>query len=264
MIQHIHLKINIISLLVAGIWPLQLKGPLKFLNKVHNIYSYFILTYFVLFEVTQYYQVSKIYDKDVYELSINLSQTLTYSLAIAKLTVCKSKSIVNLMHQIEINEKKILNGKNAQIKQIYLKNVNLNYFVNKLVLIIAYITVTTFYLNPVVKELLHPPKNVYSYVDNSTIVYTPRPLPFSSWFPFNKYKFYPVAYGIHIFTGIIGVTFIGSTDILFYGLMIYAVGQIKILQYCLENFKNFVKNKCDTEQKAFITDCVKHHLIIIK
>lgn len=271
MFDNVHLKINYICLIVTGVAPLKLKGRLKFLNVVHTIYSLVILCYFALFVLSEIIEVFNIIGGNIFELVSNLGVSLLYSVCIVKIFVCRSQSIADLLHQIHDKEKRIFHRQNDKVQDIYMKNVKVNYGANKLLIWVGVVTIAPFYFSPLLAEWQNPPEKIFNIIENSTIVYIPRPLPFSSWFPFDRFKYYYVSYACHILAGTCGASLTVTTDILFYGLMLYAIGQIKILQHYVKEFKIYSKsfanhNTCSHEEAIylFVGKCVKEHKIIIK
>ncbi|KAJ8964915.1 hypothetical protein NQ314_004522 [Rhamnusium bicolor] len=98
-----------------------------------------------------------------------------------------------------------------------------------------------------------------------------KALPLSSWFPFDEQKYYLESYLWHILDICVGAIFVTGTDIFTFSLIIFALGQIKILIYILSNFDEFVTKiqnqiNCSQEEASFITlrECILKHKEIIR
>lgn len=126
----------------------------------------------------------------------------------------------------------------------------------------------SFFIFPVIELYVINPE---AYKPNNVTEYPAKPLPFSSWFPFNKYKYYKTSYVLHIFFGLYGCFYTVCTDIFFYSLIIYDIGQMKILQYMLENFRDIAKNSASNKERNLesaihevLKKCAKEHQIAIR
>ncbi|XP_044001706.1 odorant receptor Or1-like [Aphidius gifuensis] len=98
----------------------------------------------------------------------------------------------------------------------------------------------------------------------------PGVLPFPAWLPYKHVDgfSYWFAYSHQLLAGINAATFAIGYDTLIPSLMIQIVSKFKILQHRFENFYaiNKTDNKYDyilKNEKAFISDCVKFHEILL-
>ncbi|XP_019877813.2 odorant receptor 10a [Aethina tumida] len=62
---------------------------------------------------------------------------------------------------------------------------------------------------------------------------------FSSWFPFNKTEHFTLVYVLHVVAGYYGSAYAVYSDAAFFSIMIYCVGQMKILQHYLSNIYKY-------------------------
>nr|XP_022917715.1 odorant receptor 49b-like [Onthophagus taurus] len=263
--NHIHLKINLQCMYVVGAYDLKFKN--KFLSFIYNrIYSKLVVGYLMCFVITQYMEIlTNLSYGPFYVVSI-LGVSLLYSDTICKALVCGGPKIMKLIDQIKETETRILSYENNDLKEIYYDHVKWNYKADRLLIWVGGITVLPFYVSPILIQISDD--YVKEYDGDG---YEMRPLPFITWFPFNRFQYYPIAYLYHMLAGMAGGSLTVSTDILFVGLMTFAIGQIKILQYSFRNSKRLAENLAKNagiplEEAIVITIgyCVRMHKIIIK
>ena len=230
---------------------------------VHRVYSKLLFLYLVVFVLAQYTELFQILDEDLFEIVSNLAITLLYTSSIFKMLTCGSKPIENLTRQILSTEQQISKQSDCQIKRIYQFHVRWNYIADKLLLWIGLFTALPYFVNPIMEQVGEI-KTVNSTLGDI------KPLPFSSWFPFDRYKYYYWCYAYHTVAGVVGTCATVFTDIFFVGLMTFAIGQMKILQYRLENSKSIILQELDEDiplessMKELIGACVMEHQVIIK
>lgn len=91
---------------------------------------------------------------------------------------------------------------------------------------------------------------------------------FSSWFPFNDNETpgYEIAFIIHIISGNVGGWCSAIANTHNYAMMVFAAGQLKILQNKLENLgnKKSLQGKYSINVINDIVNCVSHHNGIIR
>lgn len=104
---------------------------------------------------------------------------------------------------------------------------------------------------------------------NKTIII--KALPLSSWFPFDEQKYYVQTYWLQILDGCIGASFVTYTDIFTFSLIIFPLGQMRILNHMLSNFQKYaskVKEEldCSQEEASFVTfrECILQHKKIVR
>lgn len=97
---------------------------------------------------------------------------------------------------------------------------------------------------------------------------------FSSWFPFDKYApgYFEGVYASQVLAGCIGAYYAGVSDMLIVALMIFSIGQFRMLQCAIKDLHILT----DADQREFqsvddvldvwdkIVDAVKHHCRIIE
>lgn len=90
-----------------------------------------------------------------------------------------------------------------------------------------------------------------------------KALPLSSWFPYNPQEHYLFSYLWHIFDGIVGASYVMYTDVFNFSLIIFPLGQIRILIHVLSNFRTYAlkvkeRVKCTKDEASFITlrECI--------
>lgn len=215
-----YLDINENISIVFAAWPLcyQTKSTL------YRMYYRCIRVYFLIFVATQWIQTYHIPYNNFQELMDNISVALDYSVGVAQLFFCLSQKAVELIKKVgEIEEEILQESENKEVITIYEESCRKNGFLNKSFVAMALFTVFLFFLMPALE--LH--------LMESEV----KPLPFSSWFPFDKYHYYTLAYALQVIAGIYSCQFVVCTDLLLYSFMIFCIHQMRILQVLLKNFK---------------------------
>lgn len=266
----IHLKINMKCMLFAGAFYFYFNNRLQ--NIVYQTYAWFVRAYFIIFIICQYTELFTMSDKNLFNVVSILAVSLLYTTTIWKLVVCNGKEIRRLVEKLRAIEMKILSYKNKDIEDIYFKYVSKNYACSWF-LLMGTITSSLYYIRPIIEEKTIEPKfmNVTSGINNVTVQYRIRSLPLSSWFPFNRYKYYFFCYFYQIIATLIGGTMVVLTGLLFVALMIFIIGQLKILQYNFRNapklaktLKNNIGVSYNVALKHTIRNLIEQHKIIIK
>lgn len=235
-------RINI-ALRIGGLLPYKSDKSNIWFN-LHRIYCHVSSIYFYIFVLTQALELINLFRGDkfvVLELLNILGVFLLYSIAIIKLKVIRSKTMGDLYDEVYEQEELILNSKEDGAKIIYRRYVWFCYIMCKYFLIMAFACVMPFFVTPFVENLLNPMEEFY-IVTNDTKIYKARPLPFINWLPFDKYKYYKTTYISHILAGTFGGTITAVCDITFYGMTLYAVAQLEILQHLFKNFRETAIN----------------------
>lgn len=98
-----------------------------------------------------------------------------------------------------------------------------------------------------------------------------KPLPLSSWFPYDEQKHYVVSYCWQIVNGCLASAFVTYTDCLIFSLIIFPLGQITIHNHSLINFSenvdNFMKktnSSLEESRRLVFRSCVINHQNIIR
>lgn len=234
--NHKHLKINMISLTAMGVWKLKFNKDQRTLKMVYTVYGYIVQSYFALFTISQLIQLLYIFidgNVDLDEILDNTSVSLLYSVVVVKMVICNSKGAVKLINQIKSIEEKLYRFNDEKHIKIFEEHMKYNHFIDNFFLIFGVFTITPFFVTPVIKIYNNPE----AYQSTNEAMYPERPLPFSSWFPFDKYKHYYLAYGMQMVAGTYGCNYVVCTDIFFFALMIFAMGQAKILRVMMMEFR---------------------------
>lgn len=264
MTSYRYFKLNTILTIVTGALPLEPGDDHKFLRRLFNLYRKTVLVSFTLFVATEWVEFYRIPSSDVRGKMENIGVSLLYSVGIVKLFVCSQSRASKLRHQVrEIEDTIVYQERNVTHVKIFNDHLKHNNAVWIGFVGLGVITISVFFTTPVIISY-----TFHEYRDNLT---DPL-LPFSSWFPFDKYEHYALAYAIHVVAGLYGCSLIMCVDFLFYGLMILSTAQIKILQDHLRNFRetadNLMKDEAlADEQKAImkvLRKCAMKHQYIIR
>ncbi|XP_017777947.1 PREDICTED: odorant receptor 4-like [Nicrophorus vespilloides] len=235
-----HLKINMVTLAIIGLWPVNCKRY-TYLNKMHAFYSNCNVICFLLFIITEHCEIyfSRA-ESNYFAIANNLTVSLLFSETFIKVMICRSEQIKKFVKQIRMTEKIILDGVDRSLKKIYLDTIQSNNKLTISFLCLTFFSAVPFYIKPIAETILHPMENYTIIVDNQ-VVYLERPLPFNSWFPFDKFKYYYISFGMQVVVGCIGACYTSLTDVFFWSLMIFGLGQLRIVQHKLINLKKDAK-----------------------
>lgn len=264
----VHLKINMKLLFYLGAFRFRLKNPLY--DVAYRGYSLFIKGYFVMFVITQYTELITMPDKDLFNVIAILAVSLLYTTTVWKMAICNGIFIQKLVQQLRAIEKRILLYNNRDIRHIYFEHAKKNYFCSWF-LLYGTITSSLYYIRPIIEEKSRDPIYMNVTKNNVTLQYRVRPLPLGSWFPFNRYKYYYFCYFHQIFATMIGGSMVVLTGLLFVALMIFVIGQLKILQYSFKNASKLALNMSvsssmshDRAVRYTIGHCINTHKMIIR
>lgn len=95
---------------------------------------------------------------------------------------------------------------------------------------------------------------------------TVKPMPLSSWFPFDEQEHYVISYCWQFVDGCIAASFVTFTDCLIFSLIIFPLGQITLLNYELVNFQTYINTtgmSADAASKILIRNFALQHQEII-
>lgn len=266
--KDVHLKMNMKFMLYVGAYRFNFNNRL--VNVAYRAYSTFIKSYFVMFVITEHLELITMPDKGLMNVISILAVSLIYSTGVWKMVICNGKSVRKLVKQLRDMETEFLSWKNKDLEDIYYKHVKDNYFCSWF-LLIGNITSSLYYIKPSIDEKSTDLTYMNVTKNNYTEQYRIRLLPLQSWFPFNRYKYYYFSFGHQVFATIIGGTMVVLTDLLFVALMIFIIGQLKVLQYNFKNSKKLAQNvqikrniSYDEAVRYTIHNCVNKHKIIIQ
>lgn len=259
-----YFKLNTLLTIATGALSLDPGNDHKLSRRVFSLYRKTVITCFTLFVASEWFELYLIPSHDIRGKMENAGVSLLYSVGIVKILVCSQSKASKLREQVrDIEERIMWQRKNKTHMKIFKDHLKHNNAVWIGFVGLGVITISAFFATPVLIS--------YTYHEYSDEGANPL-LPFSSWFPFDKYKHYGLAYCVHIVAGLYGCSLIMCVDFLFYGLMILSTAQIKILQDRLRNFKEtaheLMENKnIQNEERAImqvLRECAVEHQAIIR
>ncbi|CAH1142515.1 unnamed protein product [Phyllotreta striolata] len=257
-----HFRVTMYSCSILGLWPFVFpKNPLY--QKMYFRYSKFIYIFTWLFLSTYVVQLIKLLLDEVIfveEIMRNVSITAIQSLSLIRAYALKSKRSKNMINEVLSTEKRILGSQNSGVIGIY------NEFAKKnnsfITIYMASMVLDTCFF--VIYPLCAPPIEIFYPTRNETV--TKRMLMLSAWFPFDEQKHYMAAYLFQFSCGPITEFYIILSDALTIGLVIYAIGQFRILNELFANFDKYaiqVQNqlKCSKEEACLtaLRECTIMH-----
>lgn len=270
-----HLALNRIALMISGCWPLKYESPSatrRYLYRMNQImFSKIWRVYAAVFVMTQWVQIYYIPLTNLEEVVQNISTNLVYTVGLYQIAVCKHKKAVSIINNIYAMEREILEANNELHVKICKYYTKLSNTVNKCFMVMSTLTVTLITFLPLVETRveIYIAANQDNYGQNVS-ENLQRRLPFSSWLPFDKDSNYNLAYILQGLGGYSGCSFVIYSDIFFFAILIFAIGQIKILQHQIENFKDLSDKNCKDgedavkEELAVLRECVRKHKMIIQ
>lgn len=251
---------NIKALKIIGMWPPENNRN----NILFHIYSKFIFVWFVCFTTSQFIEIRYVYH-NFKELTANAGVSLLYTVGISKVYIVlfKRKEVSYLVNEIRVTEQKILRGRDVQINKLLQEYILQNWDVTRKFWMLTYFTILGFFTSPRIEALLTQPEEIILRNGTATGIFK-KPLVFSSWFPFDKYssEYYYLAYALQTISGMIGASYLGIWDTFIVALIIYAIGQVRILQLTLRNLYSAELEEEEINER-FVA-CVVHHCKIIR
>lgn len=269
------LSLNRKALMIAGCWPLKFENPsarFKCVYGAYQIFTKFWIAYVVVFVITSWIQIYFIPFTNLEELVQNISTNLVYTVGIYQLVVCKQGKAIRIIKTIYKMEREVLQANNEEHVRICKYYRKLSNTVNKLFAAMSTCTVSLIIFLPLMetKVEIYFATTANGQMGKNVSQYLQRRLPLSSWFPFDKSSHYTLAYILQGLGGYSGCSFVIFSDIFFFSIMLFALGQIKILQNQIENFKETSEKKCKSgngvimEEIAVLRECVRKHKMIIE
>ncbi|XP_048517034.1 odorant receptor 30a [Dendroctonus ponderosae] len=222
---------------------------------MYALFSKLMLGYFTLVVFTEQLELLILFtDADVMTNAIftNLSVTFLYTITLAKqLIMMLNSSFRVIIKQIIETENCNSPIEDDEVIKIELKIVRrsdkiVKYYGSLLVVLSMLYLVKPMLMTPIIVS-----------IGNTTTVM--RYLPISSWLPFDKQEHYPYAYIWQVLNVLQGATYVTSTDILMFNLIVFPAVQLRKLQHLLKNFAHYKEkvktlyNIADDEQVAKIT-----------
>ncbi|XP_023309827.1 odorant receptor Or2-like [Anoplophora glabripennis] len=262
-----HLKITMYISAVLGVWPFIFEDK-PVLRKIYDVYSKCIFCYYLLYVLAAIIQLFIIVTDevlDVDEIVANLCITLLNFVAILRVKAIKTERVKNIIQNVFKLEEKMMNSGNDEIIEIYNRHARQNQTCNKIFLVNLYLVDILYFIHPLYVE------DTIKYYPNRNETVVIKALPLSTWYPFDQQKHYVLTYLWEEMDVFMATTFIGCSDIFAFSLIIFGVGQIKILKLILSNFQEFAMNikdqlHCSQEEASYITlrECILKHQEIIE
>lgn len=211
-----YLRFNRAFLLLIGLWRLEHSSTF------YQIYRRVMVGYFCLYLLRLIIQLNLIIGKDNNGAIQNAGISMMCVISIAKAFVCMSSGSAKMIETIKERELKIFTLQKEKILEIYSSYVKHN----RVVLLSFYLCGLSATVASIVAPILK---------ERFIGATAKRPLPISVWIPFNSQKYYSFAYFIQSIDANFGCHFTIGTNTFLLSLMIFAVGQMKILNYTIRN-----------------------------
>lgn len=241
------------------------RDSVTYYNLFHDVWGKIVLFYFYTYVTRQLIQLTLIIGKDAEETTKNISIIIVCFISAFKVSICTSEKCTTLINYIHKREKQIMAGINEENKRIYHYYTTYKDFVNIVFIVLAFSTTFLMCMRPVAETTNY-------YRTNLTIMYPERPLPFSVWYPFNKYKYYSIVYVEQVFDGFLACHYTACADTLFFSLIIFAIAQLRILRVTIKSFpqnvqsvlqNEFPENE-DSSARQVLNCIVRNHQDVIK
>lgn len=227
-----HLRLGFLISAFAGSLPA--KYIHSNLRGVYSVYQISANAYFTIFVITQVIQLYYIPLDNYQEFLDNAGVSLLYIIGIIKLYSCKGDKAVRLIERIQETEVNIKNENQSYTAMLYNKHIQHNKKISLFFIGVTSVTISAFWIYPGLYEYMKHTENTGV---NGTTEYIVRALPFSSWFPFNKYKHYYLSYALQVIAGFYGASYVMCADLFFFGLMVFCLGQVRTVKSSFRRFK---------------------------
>uniref|UniRef100_A0A6P7G1F0 Odorant receptor n=1 Tax=Diabrotica virgifera virgifera TaxID=50390 RepID=A0A6P7G1F0_DIAVI len=182
--------------------------------------------------------------------------TLLWTATLARTLQLKRKQTKKLVNNILTFEKRILDSQDEDIIDIFTRYALRNVLISKIYTIGVALDFLTYGFLPLLQS-------------NPTS--TKKTLPIVLWMPFNEQEHFTVAYAITCFYGFTICLFVLSADIFSFGLIIFPLSQLEILQQIFRNFDKYaikMRSQLNTSwskaRMATLKKCVNLHQEIIQ
>lgn len=229
-----YLRLNRAFLLFTGLW------NLEHASNFYKVYRTVMISYFCMYLFRQFVQLYFIIGKDKNEAIKNAGVSMMGVITLTKALVCMSCGCGDMIRIIKNIEDEIFKTKQRKCLEIYMHYIKYNKFILLLFYFCGLIATIASIVSPTMEERF----NGFS---------EKRPLPISIWLPFDNQKHYNIAYFIQSIDGNFGCLFTVSSDTFLLSLMIFAVCQMKILNY-----------KIKTSSSKQLFQILTQHLFIIR
>ncbi|KAJ8968955.1 hypothetical protein NQ317_013833 [Molorchus minor] len=264
--KNYHFNIAMRASFLVGMCPfIFAENPM--LQKICLLHRKFFFTYYMLFLITAAVKLFLLACDEVIivdEIVSNAAVTLMWSITLIRSYVIASKRVQALVRNIFVLEERILNGEDERLIEIYNSHVNQNQITTITILVVTYATLVVYIIQPLFAN------NMIKYYPSRNETVIIKPLPLSSWFPFDEQENHLACYICQIIDTFFGAAYLTFSDIFNFSLIIFALGQIRLLKYILNNFETYVTKigdqlSCSQEEASFITlrQCILKHKEII-
>lgn len=197
------ISISIRSLQIVGIYPI--KSHSKIFDKIQSFWGYFIFSWFVTFNITEFIEMYYIWG-DLAEMTDNATVSLLYLVGVSKIYILIGmKPILNKMTDFVFQkETKLWEERHEKpdlyhlFKEYSQRSRNITHFFYSL----TFTTILLCFWIPQIEVYFSGPK--YIKFPNGTLSdVVKKPLIFSSWFPFdsNAPVWHRVANGLQVISG---------------------------------------------------------------
>lgn len=234
------------GLLVLGSWPIE--NNTKMLYGFRKVFTSAYLTVFVAtFWIEAYY----IPTSNMIDLLDMLFLANLYTITLVKHLYCFKSLAQKLIRTVSEEEVRLKATEDEGLQDILKKEAKYNDYICRLVFYLALFTLVPYFTFPLFEKFVTRGVNAS--------------LPYKAWIPFDEEQHFFAAYffqiigAMHIYFGLC------SADTLFFGCMIFCTCRCKILQHCLRNIKQSMRNlENDTEEYRRVKYFIQQHKEIIQ
>ncbi|XP_060533347.1 odorant receptor 49b-like isoform X2 [Cylas formicarius] len=244
-----------ITMIVSGIWKLELCDPFKHCSRVYPIYSVMVHVIYTSFPLLLLINFPHLVKNDPSEAMETISKILYGILSIVKLFSYQSESSQCLLAKAIQEEGHLNDHGDDFVKRIHELHVSYCNVFNKFILM------SVVFGGSVLCEFADSYKFHRLPKNESVNVAKPLPLPF--WYPFDENKHHVWVLVEQLLTIVWCALLFISVQIFSNSALIYMRGQLKILQ---KSFKEFHQNMVEGDSNSGLTAlkhiCVKHQNLI--
>lgn len=253
----VFIKSNLKALSISGLWDYwNLTSPIKI--KVFKYYGIIISLYYMCHFVTVFTEMVSVIT-DIPMFMENATITLLSCMTLVKngTLLFRKKKLEHILNEMRQAEKLSLKKNKRQV-EIFYDSANQAKLFSRAYWIMCFLMLVGFLVERPMEYVLMGPEEMYHYKVRML---------FSAWFPFDEFQYmkYFLAYGFQISIGCLGDYFIAVTDSFFIALMIFSIGQFKIIQDEIRNLDEFESHNEDLLYDFYdeVKNIVVHHCKII-
>ncbi|KAL1509552.1 hypothetical protein ABEB36_004266 [Hypothenemus hampei] len=238
-----------VPLILAGLWNLKISDNV-FIKKCYFLYSLIMRTGCFFFWVSLVAESVRLIVKK-YEMSIiipSVSLTITEYKMVAKLLIYLKHDTLNLFGKIIEMEREVWICTSEEIKSLYRKNILYVKIATSFIGFYALLSVSILQISGIIGTLHIKTHNALT---NDTV--EPH-LMYPLILPFNKTQHLHWHFSMQLLCAWNGVLYYLLTELIFIVILVYAAGQLQILQVRFRNFlePNFSIDATDEEIRAKI------------